>query len=198
MKLKCNNNCCEAKLNSSYIKRILEMIGPVILGSKPCEIVNVSGNHNEKENKLSEIISFFSDCSKIKYRIVTTNNGGKRVLFINESSMKKVLSNKRCINFLKFLGYKSSENINDYMDELVCRLESNNFPHEIGVFLGYPLKDVLGFMGYGKKELVEICNWRIYGDKEVSQKIYNKFTEHKAIMKEMVQTMEVYEIRRVI
>ena len=44
MKLNCNKNCCENKSNLIYIKRILEMIGAVILGSKPAEIINVPGS----------------------------------------------------------------------------------------------------------------------------------------------------------
>ena len=148
--------------------------------------------------KLSQIESFFSHCSRITYRIITTHDGGKRVLFINEKSMDKVLSNKRAINFLKFVGYSSECKLNNYMDELVFRLQSEEFPHEIGVFLGYPLKYVLGFMGYGKNELVEIRNWRIYGDKEVSYEVYDSFMRDKAIMKEMVQTMNMVELRRAI
>lgn len=52
MKLNCNRNCCENKLNSIYIKRILEMIGAVILGSKPAEIINVPGSNEEKKQSL--------------------------------------------------------------------------------------------------------------------------------------------------
>ena len=198
MKPNCNKSCYENKSNSIYIKRILEMIGAVILGSKPAEIINVPGSNEDKKIKLSQIESFFSHCSRITYRIITTHDGGKRVLFINEKSMEKVLSNKRCVNFLKFVGYSSDYELNEYMDELVFRLQSEEFPHEIGVFLGYPLKDVLGFMGYGKNELVEIRNWRIYGDKEVSYEVYNNFMRDKAIMKEMVQTMNMTELRRAI
>ena len=198
MNLNCNKNCCENKSNSIYIKRILEMIGAVILGSKPAEIINVPGSNEDKKIKLSQIESFFSHCSRITYRIITTHDGGKRVLFINKKSMEKVLSNKRCVNFLKFVGYSSDYELNEYMDELVFRLQSGEFPHEIGVFLGYPLKDVLGFMGYGKNELVEIRNWRIYGDKEVSYEVYNNSMRDKAIMKEMVQTMNMTELRRAI
>ena len=62
------------------------------------------------------------------------------------------------------MGYPREYNVETYLDELINRLESKEFPHEIGIFLGYPLKDVLGFMGYGKKELTEVKNWRIYGD----------------------------------
>ena len=198
MKFNCNKNCCENKSNSIYIKRILEMIGAVILGSKPAEIINVPGCNEEKEMKLSQIESFFNHCSRVTYRIITTYDGGKRVLFINEKSMEKVLLNKRCVNFLKFVGYSSEYKLNEYIDELVFRLQSEEFPHEIGIFLGYPLKDVLGFMGYGNNELVEIRNWRIYGDKEVSYKVYNSFMRDKAIMKEMLQTMNIIELRRAI
>lgn len=198
MKLECNKKCCENKSNSLYIKRILEMLGAVILGSKPAEIINVPGSKEDKKIKLSQIEAFFSNCSRITYRIITTHDGGKRVLFINEKSMEKVLVNKRCINFLKFVGYSSDYELNDYMDELVFRLQSEEFPHEIGVFLGYPLKDVLGFMGYGKNELVEVKNWRIYGDKEISYEVYNNFMRDKAIMKEMIESMNINELRRVI
>ena len=198
MKLECNKKCCENKSNSLYIKRILEMLGAVILGSKPAEIINVPGSKEDKKIKLSQIEAFFSNCSRITYRIITTHDGGKRVLFINEKSMEKVLVNKRCINFLKFVGYPADYVLNDYMDELVFRLQSEEFPHEIGVFLGYPLKDVLGFMGYGKNELVEVRNWRIYGDKEISYEVYNNFMRDKAIMKEMIESMNINELRRVI
>ena len=198
MKLECNKKCCENKSNSLYIKRILEMLGAVILGSKPAEIINVPGSKEDKKIKLSQIEAFFSNCSRITYRIITTHDGGKRVLFINEKSMEKVLVNKRCINLLKFVGYSSDYELNDYVDELVFRLQSEEFPHEIGVFLGYPLKDVLGFMGYGKNELVEVKNWRIYGDKEISYEVYNNFMRDKAIMKEMIDTMNINELRRVI
>ena len=198
MKLECNKKCCENKSNSLYIKRILEMLGAVILGSKPAEIINVPGSKEDKKIKLSKIEAFFSNCSRITYRIITTHDGGKRVLFINEKSMEKVLVNKRCINFLKFVGYPADYQLNDYMDELVFRLQSEEFPHEIGVFLGYPLKDVLGFMGYGKNELVEVKNWRIYGDKEISYEVYNNFMRDKAIMKEMIESMNINELRRVI
>ena len=54
----CKMNCCNNKLSSSYLKKTLEMLGPVILGSKPSEILNISGNKYDKEIKLNEINSF--------------------------------------------------------------------------------------------------------------------------------------------
>ena len=198
MKLECNKECCDNKSNSIYIKRILEMIGAVILGSKPAEIINVPGNDDVKKEKLTQIESFFSNCSKIKYRIITTHDGGKRVLFINEKSMEQVLSNKKCVNFLKFVGYPYEYKLSAYMNELVVRLQSEEFPHEIGIFLGYPLKDVLGFMGYGKYKFCKTRYWKVYGDESVSDAVYNKFISDRAKIKVLLENNSLSELRKVI
>lgn len=65
----CGSKSCENKTNSSYIKRIIRLIGPVILGSKPAEIVNIPGGAEDKERKLKEIKEFFEGCKKVKYEI---------------------------------------------------------------------------------------------------------------------------------
>ena len=60
---------------------------------------------------------------------------------------------------------------------LVQRLrEQEGFPHEIGLFLGYPPEDVCGFMEQGP----ECCKctgcWKVYGDEEAAKK---KFAQYK-------------------
>ena len=70
----CGSKSCENKTNSSYIKRIIRLIGPVILGSKPAEIVNIPGGAEDKERKLKEIKEFFEGCKKVKYEIINVSN----------------------------------------------------------------------------------------------------------------------------
>ena len=38
------------------------------------------------------------------------------------------------------------------------------FPHEIGVFLGYPLDDVKGFIKNEGKKYLMIGYWKVYSD----------------------------------
>ena len=38
------------------------------------------------------------------------------------------------------------------------------FPHEIGVFLGYPLDDVKGFIENAGKKYLMIGYWKVYSD----------------------------------
>ena len=63
---------------------------------------------------------------------------------------------------LKKCGYESTDA--DYaLRHLRGRLENNeDFPHEIGLFLGYPLGDVIGFVeNEGRNSLCCGC-WKVY------------------------------------
>ena len=44
------------------------------------------------------------------------------------------------------------------------------FPHEIGVFLGYPLEDVVGFIHNNGKNFQLAGMWKVYGDREEAKK----------------------------
>jgi len=56
--------------------------------------------------------------------------------------------------------------------------QQNDFPHEIGLFLGYPPEDVDGFM-HRKQEAKCSGHWKVYGDVESAQRrfaLYRKCT----------------------
>ena len=57
--------------------------------------------------------------------------------------------------FLQACGYPVSMGTGRLLDELSRRMRSakaGGFPHEIGLFLGYPLEDVTGFIAAGGAE----------------------------------------------
>lgn len=195
MATKCNYSC-KNNINSSYIKWLLEVLGPVILGSKPCEILNISSKDLKREEKIKEIKAFFNSCSRIKYEVIKIEDGSSRILFINEEALDEVLINKKCMNFLKFLGYPKKYEISTYTQILINKLKTKEFPHEIGIFLGYPLKDVVGFMGYGNYTLSKIKYWKVYGDTEISDKVYNRFLNHREKMRSMLElnTLDIIKL----
>ena len=70
-------------------------------------------------------------------------------------------------------GYQHQD-IYQCIAKLKNRLNSaEEFPHEIGLFLGYPPEDVIGFM----KNLPCKCTgcWKVYGDKESALQLFDKF-----------------------
>ena len=52
--------------------------------------------------------------------------------------------------------------------------QGGEFPHEIGLFLGYPAEDVLGFITHREQST---CTgvWRVYGDGKKAQETFARF-----------------------
>ncbi len=82
---------------------------------------------------------------------------------LNEPEARKILSEK---------GYP--ESAEKCVAALSERMKSKGeFPHEIGLFLGYPAEDVRGFMEKREAKLVG-CR-KVYGDAEAAQKEFSRF-----------------------
>lgn len=54
--------------------------------------------------------------------------------------------------------------------------EQAEFPHEIGLFLGYPPEDVYGFIENKACDCKCVGCWKVYGDEEAAKK---KFAQYK-------------------
>lgn len=94
--------------------------------------------------------------------------------------------------------YRVSALLRDMKDDAVCRLlkekgyetempercivqlikklaERGEFPHEIGLFLGYPPEDVRGFIENRARDCKHIGYWKVYGDEEKARATFAKF-----------------------
>ena len=93
--------------------------------------------------------------------------------------LKTDLSNSIACGMLKERSYPS-ENADRCIVELIKRLKTDkSFPHEIGLFLGYPAEDVDGFVRYGAKNAKSVGTWKVYGNEEEAKKkfaLYKKCT----------------------
>ena len=86
--------------------------------------------------------------------------------------LKADLSEADARELLQEAGYPSC-GVGNYLSELARRLKSlNEFPHEIGLFLGYPPEDVKGFMMHkGKNSKCSGC-WKVYGDADKARRTF--------------------------
>lgn len=73
------------------------------------------------------------------------------------------------------LGYQP-ESCRRCVGRLIRKLRSGGeFPHEIGLFLGYPPEDVQGFMEHHAAGSKCTGCWRVYGDPEAAQKRFAQY-----------------------
>ena len=52
---------------------------------------------------------------------------------------------------------------------------SSDFPHEIGLFLGYPPVDVEGLIDHGVKDFKCVGDWKVYGDEEQARQTFARY-----------------------
>ena len=72
-------------------------------------------------------------------------------------------------------GYGDVSDLDSVLGELTSRMGGDSFPHEIGVFLGYPLKDVAAFMGLVLIPFACQGPWKIFGDPRESLRLAEVF-----------------------
>ena len=88
--------------------------------------------------------------------------------------LSKDLRNELTERLLKKCGYTSCDE-NACLRKLIERLNRlSDFPHEIGLFLGYPPEDVDGFIN--RREEWKYCGfWKVYGDVDSAQKLFSRY-----------------------
>lgn len=78
-------------------------------------------------------------------------------------------------SFLGECGY-GRKDVDGALNKLKARLENDDeFPHEIGVFLGYPLEDVIGFIRNGGKNCKCTGCWKVYCNECEAVKTFDRF-----------------------
>ena len=60
--------------------------------------------------------------------------------------------------------------------------EESEFPHEIGIFLGYPTEDVEGFIA-NKGDNFKLCGcWKVYGDEEKAKRLFINYDRCRSFL----------------
>ncbi|WP_408954988.1 DUF3793 family protein [Natroniella sp. ANB-PHB2] len=173
-------NNLNKNLETDFIRYTLESIGATIMGAKPAEIKNIKVAEDNYELWKRCKNKFLDHYEQLNFVELNKGVNRRKILFYHHATLNRQLDNGKVIDFLKRLGYPKQYSLKLYLDLLVTKLKGHelgneDFPHEIGIFLGYPLKDVLGFMGYNDLPLTSRKGWKVYGDKTISSLQKNKF-----------------------
>lgn len=126
----------------------------------------------------------------ITFDILSENVGvNKALIYVyRRADLEKILNREDIKKFLLQQGYLADDGINVSVncENIILQLKKkfeklNQFPHEIGIFLGYPIGDVKGFIeNHG-------CNckctgyWKVYCNEEEATKTFRKYKKCRDI-----------------
>ena len=103
-------------------------------------------------------------------------NKNKALIYIyRPDRLKKDLCQQEAEAILQEKGYQTGD-ASRCLIQLIRRFTENlQFPHEIGLFLGYPPSDVRGFIKSPCDGVKCTGCWKVYGNKEEALKTFQKY-----------------------
>jgi hypothetical protein len=169
-------------------RRLLEQCSPVFNKLKPSLLMMMD---NEEIQRIFTTETLWELTQHhISIRFLGICRTRSRVLLYDREQIRKTLQKKENKFLLLHFGYDPSAPVEQLLDKLekkFVRSTSQCFPHEIGVFLGYPAEDIIGFIRNKGKNYKVSGLWNVYGDEVKALKTFAAFTHCREKNLKMLQ-----------
>ena len=123
--------------------------------------------------------------TNISLIILCTCKKRQLVMVYRAKELEEHLRSKEVSDYLREFGYRRD----DFISNLIRLHQRMNgfynkmkeFPHEVGVFLGYPICDIKGFLENKGERYLHSGYWKIYGNLEETRKKFLSYDEAREI-----------------
>lgn len=156
-------------------EKLIKNCAPTLAGIKTANLFNEY--FNDKQDVLNDIKKFNLSFKGTDIKMVPIAFKDNRALIYvyRISDLKNDFTNNISKDILARYGY-NSEDIYMSIKKLTLRIENlEDFPHEIGLFLGYPPNDVKGFIDNKGKNYKSLGYWKVYDDVGLARKTFKKY-----------------------
>lgn len=116
----------------------------------------------------------------VYFRLLRTRNGVALVYVYRKRLLMQQLEQAEIRTFLAEWGYDGFT-MDACFSQLEQHLQDKEFPHEIGIFLGYPLSDIRAFIANKGANPEVVGYWKVYSNAEQAMKIFDKYRKCTAI-----------------
>lgn len=163
------------KMESVQMQIILQS-APVLKNVKMSSMFTVPSGY-------SRVVCSFLYKTGIKFHCLCKGAKREIILLYREEQLEDYVNREDIAEFLRSYGYRGGS-LKGYLNYLGERIsyyynQSQDFPHEMGVFLGYPLGDVVGFIRNEGKDYRCIGYWKVYSDVEQARRKFRLYDEAK-------------------
>lgn len=165
-----------------FEQKLAYFTAPSLLGIKCANLVSM----DSKEFNIAEQTKRFNkkaECKGLRIKLMCRCKNHMLVLLYNKKLLKKSLCDANRRNILMSYGYEREFSLEKDLNRLSKRIaEESEFPHEIGIFLGYPTEDVEGFIA-NKGDNFKLCGcWKVYGDEEKAKRLFINYDRCRSFL----------------
>ena len=153
---------------------LIKNSSPTLAGLKTGSLFNLSFHSEEERNACLQSWNRVLVKKGLKACPVRLRENRALIYVYRPSRLKKDLQDPTAAGILQERGYCPLFP-DQCLSHLIERLKENaEFPHEIGLFLGYPPEDVLGFIQDANGQKYTGI-WKVYGDVQHARKLFARY-----------------------
>ena len=165
---------------STQLQRVLAIhSAPALCGIKASNLINV----DYSDDLFKEIEELNKKFTNFRFYILKKYKNKVLILIYRKRVLERELNRNSNKEFLKELGYDVSS-IDSMLLCLKERIAYDDFPHEIGVFLGYDLSDIKSFIE--NKKCLYTGYWKVYSNLDEKLELFSKYTRCKNCVIKMI------------
>lgn len=181
-----------------FEKKLAFFMAPSLLGVKCANLVSL----NKTEYDLPAHLERFNSKAKskgLKLKILCTCQNRALIFLYNEILLNHQLAEAKQKSILQHYGYVETQPLECKLNRLAERIQQEpQFPHEIGIFLGYPVEDVLGFIE-NKGENYKLCGyWKVYSSAEKAKRTFENYDKCRNFLcNKLNQGYDIYQALKI-
>lgn len=149
------------------LRFLLTKTAAVRSGIKPAELLRVRHCYKSKNSDGFQFCLYRSDILEIlnlHYLELQNTQESSLILFYHPQTLRQTLRQEDNLAILRACNYPETADMTELLAHLADRFSREKIPHEIGVFIGYPAKDVDGFIRKLPKTPVHHGIWTVFGE----------------------------------
>ena len=168
-------------LSKSIEKSLIQHCSPTLASLKTASLFAVKFACGEELDGILREWNKRLSVKGITIMKLSEKSGRALIYVFRKSRLSRDLNHPRVRGFLRKNGYSATD-IDSAISTLRSHLsEPDGFPHEIGIFLGYPIDDVMGFI-QNKGRNCKCCGcWKVYRNEREAKRTFARFRKCEAI-----------------
>lgn len=165
-------------MERDFDTNLVKLCAPTLAGLKPASLFRL------EMQDAAQFAKKFCQCrARLRARGVTirvlkacAKTKAYLIYVYREARLNAILADADNAAYLQSCGYTAGQGCSGYLRQLSTRLCCEQaFPHEIGIFLGYPLEDVVGFVENKGRNYTHCGYWKSYGDPAKAAAVYERY-----------------------
>lgn len=163
---------------ADFEELLARQCAPTLAGLKAASLVAFQKNRfGDLDARLADYEPCFA-CHGISVFRLLDEESRALVLFYRADALGVALRRRDARMLLRRYGYRPSGSLSAMLRRLRRRVRCGaGFPHEIGLFLGYPPHDVRGFIENRGRGFLCCGLWKVYADADASMALFKRYAD---------------------